>query len=120
MKHKFNRDILMNLVMKKLKRKLSNNNLPCNSKIILISKVITTDIISSFQVLSYFKNDRVYCLKDILDTLKEADFPCASMKSFDKDKLKVNFSIYEADMIKKYKEADQLIYIKKNAIDSVK
>ena len=50
MKNSYNREILINMVLKKLKYQFLNKKLPAYSKLLVISKIITTDIISSFEV----------------------------------------------------------------------
>lgn len=52
MKNSYNREILINLVLNKLKNQFKNKKLPPYTKLLVISKIITTDIISSFEVIN--------------------------------------------------------------------
>ena len=49
-KNNLNREILLELVLTKVKKEFYHKAFPKDSKLISISKIITTDIISSFQV----------------------------------------------------------------------
>lgn len=51
MRHTLNKDILIGLVLRKLRKEFSGRNVPPVSKLMILSKVVTTDIISSFQVV---------------------------------------------------------------------
>lgn len=64
MRHSLNREILMDLVLRKLKREFYNKKEAPLSKLMIVSKVITTDIISSFQVI-YIKDNKKRCLASL-------------------------------------------------------
>ena len=52
-KNNFNREILINLLMTNMKKLMVGKPMFSNSKLMLTSKVIMTDIISSFKVNVY-------------------------------------------------------------------
>lgn len=54
MKHNLNREILGELVMRKLRNQFQKDKTPSANRLMLLSKVITTDIISSFQVGQFY------------------------------------------------------------------
>lgn len=50
MRHSLNKNILIELVLRKLRKEFCARQRPPLSKLMIVSKVVTTDIISSFQV----------------------------------------------------------------------
>ena len=71
----------------------------------------------SKQVLNFFKNERVYSLTDILRALEQTEFPSTSIKFINREKIKINFAFYEAELKKKYSDADRMIMEKKSTLE---
>ena len=120
MKHSLNREILGELVMRKLRNQFKSSKMPNSSRLMLLSKVVTTDIISSFQVLSFFKNERIYCSSDLLSNLSEQEFPTSTIKQTKKEQVEINFAFYENEMLRKFQEAEKQVARRKKNLDKMR
>lgn len=71
-------------------------------------------------MLSFFKNERIYCSSELVSSLNENDFTLPTSKKSKKDQVEINFGFYENEMLRKYQEAEKQVNKKKKSLDKMR